>query len=449
MMRRRVIAIAGAAAIAMLVVPRASGQSDITAEDLATADALGYATPVGTLLRIPNELPGGALLSKSTLTLDKTMAIAAGYTPGELGEAFLQTTVVAPPELDAPPEVSELVAWKNPTLVTAQTPSSPVFPEKAGLAEGGVAAEPVEAASIRGITTNRSSDADAVGALDITADGVKIGGGGSHSSTRLLDDGTVVAEAQAFLSDINLADGLLRIGGIKSTARVEFRVGQEPVQDLDIEITGANLAGVPVVINQDGIEVADTPLIGLGELDAVNDALGLLADQGLTVKLFPGVVRESDDRSVRVAGAAISIRGDLTDYVPTSVDTPVGPLGSPLGDVGTDNEVLLGQVEASAFAAERGPLPDFGGLPAPTPLPDAAPAAPAIDPLPAPAPAVAAPAAPAEPAAPSSSDTGGFELTRQAEDPAVSAVRNGYRMVIICALGGSVVHMARRRARFI
>jgi hypothetical protein len=445
MTARRFPALAAVALVAVLVAPRAEGQTDLTADDLGTADALGFATPVGTLLRIPNELPGGALLSKSTLTLDKTQAIAAGYTPGELGEAFLQTTLVAPPDLDAPPEVRALIAWKNPTLITAQTPSSPVFPADVSIAEGGVDADPIEVASIRATTTDRSADADAVGGLRIEADDLQIGTGGSHASTRLLDDGTVVAEAHSFIEDISLAGGLLRLGGIDSTARVELRPGAAPVQELNIEVLGATLAGVPVTINQDGIHIADTALLGLGELGVVNDALGALADQGFSVRLFPGVVREADERSVRVAGAALSIRGDLTDYVPTALDTPIGPVGSPLGDVGTDNEILLGQVEASAYAAERGPLPDFG-----TPPPPAA-----IAPAPLSLPSTGAalsldvPEPPAEVAAPPVADRGELELVLRQDDPTAVALRSGYRWVLVCALVGAIAHLARRRARLI
>jgi hypothetical protein len=435
------------ALLAVLVAPRAQGQTDLTADDLGTADALGFATPVGTLLRIPNELPGGVLLSKSTLTLDKTQAIAAGYTPGELGEAFLQTTLVAPPDLDAPPEVSALIAWKNPTLITAQTPSSPVFPAEVSIAEGGVNADPFEAASIRATTTDRSADADAVGGLRIDADGLELGAGGSHASTRLLDDGTVVAEAHAFIEDISLAGGLLRLGGIDSTARVELRPGAAPVQELTIEVLGATLAGVPVTIDQDGMHVADTALLSLGELGVVNDALAALADQGFSVRLFPGVIREADERSVRVAGAALSIRGEFTDYVPTAVDTPIGPVGSPLGDVGTDNEILLGQVEASAFAAERGPLPDFGAPPAPTAI------APAPDPISLPPTgallSVDEPEPPAGVAAPPVADSGELDLVLRQDAPSAVALRTGYRWVLGCTLVGAVAHLARRRARLI
>lgn len=447
---RALVALVVGATLVAAHAPTAGGQTEpgLVADDLATADAIGYATPVGTLLRIPNELPGGALLSKSTLTLDKTQAIVAGYTPGELGEAFLQTTLVAPPELGLPAEVADAVAWKNPSLFTAQTPPSEVFPATAALAEGGVAVPPFEGGSLRAATTERSAAADAVGGLAISADGVTIGAGGSRSRTELLDDGTVVSEAHAFISDIRLADGLLRIGGIDSRARVSFRPGEEPEHDLSIEITGAQVLGVPVVIDRDGIRVAESTLLGLGQLQTVDQLLASLADQGFSVTLFPGVVEEVDEQSVRVAGAALSIRGDLTDYVPTNVDTPLGPVGSPLGDVGTDNEILLGQVEASAFAAERGPLPDFGPPipppPAPTPTPTPAPVATGT------ATSASSPAAPdrgpSEVAAPATGG-GDFELIRRDEAPGVEALRIGYRWVLVCALAGTFAHLLRRRSR--
>lgn len=459
-MSRRLRALVGAALVAVALatsVSDADGQDGgLVADDLATADGLGWASPIGTVLRVPNEIGGGALLSKTTFTLDKTQAIAAGYTPGELGEAFLETTLVAPE--GTPPEIGENIAWKNPSLITAQTPPSNVFPAQTSLADGGVNVPPVEAASLRSSTTEKKAEANAIGGIAISQSDLTIGNGGSRSSSELLDDGTVVSKAHAFIEDIRLAGGLLKIGGINSMAEVAFRPGHEPTQKLDIEIAGATVAGTPVVIDQDGVRVADTPLIGLGEIAQVNDILSSLADQGLSVTLFPGVVREADDRSVRVAGAGLSIRGVLTDYVPTSVDTPLGPVGSPVGDVGTDNEILLGLVEASAFAAERGPLPDFGSsgpeVSAPPPPATVAPveSTPVITPAP---PASTTPSTAdgnddqgsSEVAAPPAGG-GDFELIRQQEPPGVAALRTGYRWVMLCALAGAIAYLVRQRTRF-
>lgn len=436
-----------------LLVSSAQGQ---TATDLAVADAFAYATPVGTVYRIPNELEGGALLSKTTLSLDKARAIAAGYTPGELGEAFLQTTVVAPE--GTPPQAGEQIVYENPGMVSAQTPPSDVFPPEDSVQGGGVDEDGTEAASVRVRTTETTARADAVGGIGLDQDSdLSFGSGGSRSTSELLDDGTVVSETHAFLNDIRIAEGLLRIAGIDSVGRVTIRPGQEPATVLDIDVTGAQLAGVPVILDQDGLRAVDTGLVSTGDVAAINGGLADLAEQGFQVTIFPGVAIESDDRSARVAGAALSLRGDFTDYVPTSVDTPAGPQGSPLGDVGTDDEILLGQVEASVFAAERGPIPDFGALPSltgPSAAGTAAPSTPAAGSRAANVSADAGSPLP-DPAgsAPGSGSLGDraadapFELVRREEPAGVAAVRVGYRIVMLCALAGALTHLVRRRAR--
>ena len=448
------VAVAGLAAVG----PAGPAASQDAGIDLASADAFASGSPVATVLRIPNEIPGGALFTQASTSLDKTQAKAAGFTPGELAEAFLQTTVVAPDGV--PPELTEgVLPYSNPALFVAQTPPSEVFPSSSSLADGGVSQDGVKALSLRADTDETSASADAVGGFAVEQDGISIANGGSESSSYVADDGTVVADTRAYLSDVSIANGLLRIGGITSSAHVELKPGSEPVQELSVAITGASLAGIPVLIDQDGIRVADTPLLGLGELGTLNQALASLESEGFSIQLFPGIEKTADDRSVRVAGSALSIRGSLVDYVPTAVDTPLGPVGSPLGDVGTDNELLLGRVEASVFAAERGPLPDppaFPTTPLPTPsaTPAPTPVAAPTTPVPStgtPLPAEATPSADTsvddtpEVAAPVA-DTP-FELVRRSAPPGVDQLRTGYRWVMGICLLTTIVLLGIRRTR--
>lgn len=452
--QRRAPLLAAGLAVAALLGTAVHGDVE-GAPDLAVADAYGYATPVATVLRIPNRLDGGALLSKTTLTLDKAQAVAAGYTPGELGEAFLRTSIVAP---DGSPDLlRDSISYSNPTLVTAQTPPSEVFPAEAALADGGVDSGGLRAASVRAATTPTSATASAAGGVSAEQGDLRFSSAGSEATSQVLEDGTVVSESHAFVTDLRLADDVLRIAEIRSVATVSLRPGSEPVTELDITVSGAQVAGIPVRIDRSGVRLAETGLLSDAELRTVNEALASLADQGLTVTLFPGVREGSDAQSGEVAGAALSIRGDLTGFVPTAFDTPLGPLGSPFGDVGTDDELLLGQVEASVFAAPRAPFPG-GALPSAsvtplTPIDDrpevavgaprtapatpTAPGADAVAPSPTPATEVAGPGG-----AP-------FELVRRTGPPGVEALRVGYRWVLLAALTGSVALLARRRARLV
>lgn len=447
------LVVGGALLVAVLAGPVVHGEDGGPVE-LAVADGFGYATPLGTVLRIPNQLDGGALLSTTTLSLDKTRAVAAGYTPGELGEAFLRTTIVAPE--GTPESVGGSITYTNPSLVSAQTPPSDVFPSEAALAGGGVQEGGVEAASVRASTTPTSAAADAIGGVAVADQGgITFGSSGSRSTSRLLDDGTVVSEARAFLTDLRTPDDLLRIASITSVAKASLRPGTVPVTTLDIQVSGARIAGVAVEIDEQGIRVADTGLVSLAEVRTVNEALASLEDQGLTITVLPGLVREGDEQSATVGGAALSIRGDITQYVPTASETPLG-VGSPLGDVGTDDEVLIGQVQASVFAAPRTPFPGAA--------PPSAPSAPSVaNGTAAPLPARASDGPSGAPApAPGRSTSGGqgsievagpeepaFELLRRSGDPGVAALRIGYRWVLLAALVGVLALMARRRARLI
>jgi hypothetical protein len=453
-MRRSRVALLSLGVVAMSFATSA-GHRATAAVDLAVADSLSYATPVGTVFRIPNQLDGGALLTKSTLTLDKAQATAAGYTPGELGEAFLQTSVVPP---EGAPSQLEGTAYTNPSLITAQSPPSDVFLAETAVAGGGLHHAGIEAASIRATTTPTRASADAIGGLAAESEGaLTFRSAGSRTVSEILADGTVVSRAHAFVTGLRVGGDVLRIGGIESTATVSVRAGGEPVTDLSIEITGAQVAGVPVVIDRRGIRLADTALATEVEVRSVNAGLETLAEQGLSIELFPGLLEEADDRSAAAAGAALSIRGDLTGYVPTAVDTPLGPQGSPLGDVGTDDEVLLGQVQVEAFAAERGPAPSFAlpevSLP-PVSGAAAPPAAPAVEsptaratsgtPLPR---NVASPASPS--AVVGETPPSPFELIRREAPPGVAALGLGYRWVLAVAMAGVIALLLRRRAQLV
>src|SRR5207253_10417447 len=84
--------------------------------------------------RVPAESAGGIVYSEARLEIGKTRAIAAGETAGELGEAFLITSIQG---------------YTNPTLVNAQYPPSNVYPAEAtapnSLDIGGVSAGHIHA----------------------------------------------------------------------------------------------------------------------------------------------------------------------------------------------------------------------------------------------------------------------------------------------------------------
>ena len=433
------IALAGLAGASVLIGLPTSARSATPPANLAAADALALASPAGVLTRIPNELDGGALYSLSSYTLAKSQSTVAGFTPGPLGEAFLETTVVAP--AGVPPQVGQNVKYKNPSLLTAQYPPSDVFPADVALASGGLTVTTpfqLNVASLHAVADAVSARSDATGGEKFVIPGVvTVQHAGSTSDTHVDEDGTVVAEAHSFLSGINIV-GLLTIGAIESTARTTAKPGAAPTHALSVAIQHALLGGVPVEITKDGVNVAGSTLVNPAQQAAVNAALKALNQARLAVTLFPGIDEHADARSASAAGAAISIRYNVTQDIPSSIDIPVvGPTGSPLGDVGKDEEVLLGQVQVSALAAARGAPPRFdssvsdGSLFAydPSGFGD-----------------VSSEPSAGTPLAVRSVAPSGIRLAQHRAEPGVVALRSAYALVILCAVFGvGVLQVIRRR----
>ncbi|HVV35973.1 MAG TPA: hypothetical protein VHC63_05160 [Acidimicrobiales bacterium] len=430
----------GAAAVACILVGLPTpARSAAAPPNLAAADALAVGTPAGLVTRIPNELDGGVLYSRSTYTLDKSQAIVAGVTPGPLGEAFLETTVVAPPSV--PPQVGKYVAYKNPSLVTAQYPPSNVFPAEASVADGGLIVEApfkLRAGSLTAKASPVSADAAAVsGGQFVIPKVVTVQHAGGDSDTHVLDDGTVVAEAHSYLSGINIA-GILDIASIDSVARTTAKPGATPTHSLSISIGRGLIAGMGVTIDTRGVHLAGSTVADPARIAAVNAALKALDRLHIAVAVLPGIDQHADDRSAAASGAALSIRYDVTSLVPPSVDTPAGPVGSPLGDVGKDEEVLLGQVQASSLAAARRPIADLPPSsnvladtveqPAPVDLGNPVATAPVRR--------TGAPLALASP-----------RLAKHVAPPGVDALRGAYGLVLLCAfVTVGALQVIRRRA---
>lgn len=440
-MKRSHAVLAALAGAVVLVGLPTQARSEAPPADLAAADALAVATPAGLVTRIPNQLDGGVLFSKSSYTLDKSQATVAGVTVGELGEAFLETTVVAPPAV--PPEIGQYVAYKNPTLATAQFPPSPVFPSSNAIGKGGLTVTTpfeVSAASLTSVADAVQAKADAVGGESFRIPGVvTVQHAGSSSDSHVEPDGTVVADAHAYLSGIRIAN-VLTIGAIESTARATSKPGAKPTHALKVTITGASIAGIPVTLDKDGVKLASATVLSKAQLATVNKALSMLDQSKVSIRIFPGLSETSDARSASAAGSALSIRYDATSLVPTSVDTPLGAVGSPLGDVGKDEEVLLGQVLVSALGVARGAPPaaaagesvanddDFGNLVGDFGLGTSVSSGPSTG-----TPLAVAPL------------DRGLELARTKAQPGVDALRSAYGLVILCAFTGVAVLLAVRR----
>jgi hypothetical protein len=242
---------------------------------------------------------------------------------------------------------------------------------------------------------------------------------------------------------IGPATAALTIAQVTSIAAVTIPPNGKPVPTLQINMSGAELGGVPVTIDSTGISINKQVAVPFDEAKQFSAAFNAMTAQGLTFTPFPASV-VADDSGAKVSGAAMSFRYHAPDTLPRP------------SDIGADEEFRLGNVTAEATARTR-------TAPPPTAA-DTAPAATTVGALPAAAPPIVPPATPPRPLPPaavtpsgsslsvgaapapagSSSDAAAtgdpttlFALPARAASPLPGEARNGYRYVLLAAVAGA------------
>lgn len=404
---------------------------------LAVFSAESSATPVGLITRVPAESPGGLVLSASAVRLGKSLAQAAGGTLGPLGDAFLITS--------APPGTVAAI----PTVVNAQDPPSDGAPREARF-EQSQEAGPVKGVLLKASASNEPRAAAEASGSASDAGVVRTGASTSSSTSSVAPDGTVTTVARTDVQDVVIGvpgAPALTFASVSSIASVTVPPGAKPVSLLQVRISGAQLAGVPVTVDQDGVAVAGNVAVPASSFATVNEALRTLAAQGVVLSAVP-TVREQGPQGARISGAVLKVRYTVPEV---AVPRP--------SDVGSDEEVLLGSVRAAATARPRRSLTISPELPPSLPQDGPAPAT-TIDrpgdpvgtdlvPTQAPvetglaaAPEVSGPA-PVEQAAPV-----GFSLPARTSNAAVEQLLASYRMFLVAAaLGVGGLLASRRSAR--
>lgn len=430
----RRLALAGAAAA---VVALAIGVAVLPAQGEARPDLSVYAgraiaTPIGVVSRVPAESAGGVLYSESRLEIGKTRAIAAGATIGELGEAFLITTVNG---------------YTNPALLNAQYPPSNVYPSEARFGQS-VRSGGSSVADLHAVANGQpSAAADAIGGNGGMAGVLRIGGGTSSTRSEVKQDGTVLTTAVSTVHDVVIGPEpapILTIGTMKSTASVEVPFGGKPKSNVKVQLTGAQVAGTPVTITQDGINLLNATSVPASLVQQVNGYLAQLDQYGLSVRALP-VDKQETATEGTVSGAALQFRYT----VPPSVALPT--------DIGKDETILLGQVIANAAGRPRQPFE--GGAVAPpadvagtsvaadVPVASDVPVA-AVPELAAPAPLPAALGGnPAPAAAPADNGAPPFQLPPRTRNVVADKVLDGYRFIILTAVLAAALYLFRNRTR--
>lgn len=306
-------------------------------DSLAVFLASSTATPVGVISRVPAQTDGGMILSSTLVQLGKSQAQAAGGTLGPLGDAFVVTS--------SPPGT----ITQFPSVVTAQYPPSETAPREASLTGGrggGVGVGEVRNVDLNAMASD-FPEASANASGNAVFGGVfNTGASVSRSVSSVLADGTVTTEAFTAMQNVvvGAAAAPLTIGQVTSLASIVIKPGAKPVSVLEVRFSGAQLAGVPVIIDANGIRISDQVALPPSSIQAVNSALAGMAAQGITVSVTPPTTTEKSG-GVDLAGSALSIRYKLPD----------SPIPKP-SDIGTDETFEIGQVKASSTARTREPL---------------------------------------------------------------------------------------------
>ena len=420
-MRARLLAAAAVLALG-LGIAFTPAHGDAT-DQLSVYSGRAIATPIGLVSRVPAESAGGIVYSEARLEIGKTRAIAAGETAGELGEAFLITSIQG---------------YTNPTLVNAQYPPSNVYPAEAtapnSVDSGGVSAGHFHAVA----DGTPSAAADATGGAGEIPNVLHMGGGTSRGHTQVRADGTVVTTAVSTVHDVRIGPGAapaLTIGTMTSSAEVEIPLGEQPKTTLDVQLGGVLVAGTPATVTQDGVTIGSTAAVPASSVLAVNQALAQLDAQGISVRAVP-VDKQATDSEATVSGAALQLRYT----VPPTVQLPT--------DIGKDETILLGQVSANATGRPRQPL-TFGIPPVEVAPLLVAPEVGAGEPASAlaPAPAVVEPAPPPVAVAPSQTGAAPFTLPHRTRNVVADRVLSGYRLVVLAAVIAAAAYAIRNRTR--
>jgi len=405
-------------------------------DSLAAFSAASSATPYGIVSRVPAETDGGFLFSKTTVQLGKATALAAGLTFGELGDVFIVTS--------APKGTITTV----PTVVNAQDPPSITAPREARFTGGQSGSD--NSGQVRNFDVSaRAADAPAsiaqAAGSAISAPAFSAGASTSRSDSSVAPDGTVVTTGVTSVHNVVIGSGesALTIAAVDSIAAITIPPGGKPVPTLQVKLTGAQLAGLPVEIDSHGIGISRQVPVPLDALSQFRSALEQLAQQGLRFTFAPMSVDTTADGAT-VSGAAMTFGYHAPDAMPRP------------SDIGSDETFQLASVTAAATARQRAEPPGTAvanspGAPAGPPAPAGAPPPSGFPALGPPPPGSAPAATPSvinvvAPAGDSTVPSTVFALPARIASPLPGEARHGYRFVLLAAVGGlAAIVVVRKR----
>ena len=326
--------------------------------DVRAIDSAAAAAGVGILSRVPAESDGGAVYTSTTISLDKAQAKAAGFTGGDLFEAFL---------------LSSSEHYHNATLINAQHPPTGTVPAEsrfdaaAAPKDAPAPAPPKDAppasdpARLHAVATEApSATAEAAGAHAVLGD-VAVGGATSASASRLAADGTLVTTARSTATDVRIAE-LLTMASATTVAEATVPRTGPPASTLDVKLAGVALAGVPAEVTPEGLMISDKAAASPVTVAQFNAALAQLQEKGITVTAAP-LVQETGAGAARASGGGVRIRYKVADQIGGDEELTLAPASarSAVSRRDADPAGLDGSVPPAVDDAAAGsPLPEAG-----------------------------------------------------------------------------------------
>jgi hypothetical protein len=307
--RRRLIALGLVIGAVPLAIPPAVAQERA---DYAHFALHARATGTQVLYAVPGLLPvdplveASSLFAEAILERSRSTSLAAAPSPGP--------TVLSVPGLVDGFTGGGTDLPEYPLAVRAEHPLAP---------EGAAAVGPL-VLDARADDDGADSRARASSALggDVSA----------IASTRADADGRLQVRAESAVSNINILEGLITIGAVRSVVVVRFDAGNAEVVENRTAVGDVRIAGIEVSVGDGGLVVADQP-IDLGPV------LGLLGQQGDATGLQIRVLAPTENRTET---GVVATTGSLVVELP----------GDLLGQAST-SRLVLGEALASASARER------------------------------------------------------------------------------------------------
>jgi hypothetical protein len=340
-MRRGAAVVAVAFVLALVAAPVAAQTTDEPdGYDFFSVSALadGVTTRVAIehFLAVEEFVALSSVSAEARLEIGRSTALAVLPDPGDL-VLGLSGTLAALAGIPGLPDYPAVSRADYPTIPSNEVTLAP----DAGLGALRLQTQALEhSAHGRAFITDF---VDTVGVLPMTVGSIK-----SDSIARRIDPLTYESTATSTVNDIKILKGLLRIGTVTSTVTARVDNGKITATHDDTKISGVEIAGVPVGIDDKGF----TSPNGSEALAPVIETLAApLAAAGVVVRANPGETTLTATRGVATTGyLSIEFTTLIEDAYPAIVTLSLGKASATVEASGISGDTLaegLGDVSGS------------------------------------------------------------------------------------------------------